>query len=49
MDEMDEPSFIRFSYLCAINQLNSETMSEIIEEKFGSLRIFPYICPRIAT
>ena len=49
MDEMDERSFILFFYLCAINQLNSETMNKKVDKKFGSPRIFPYICHRIAT
>lgn len=46
---MDERCFVLFSYLCAINQLNFKIMSKKVDKKFGSPRIFPYICPRIAT
>ena len=49
MDEMDGRFFTRFSYLCGVNQLNSEMMSKKMNEKFGSLRIFSYICLRIVT
>ena len=49
MDEMDELSFVHFSYICNVNQCNSETMSKKRNKKFGSLRIFSYICPRIVT
>lgn len=46
---MDERCFVLFSYLCAINQLNFKIMSKKVDKKFGSPRIFPYICHRIAT
>ena len=46
---MDDCFIIHFSYLCGIIYVNSETMSKKVNKKFGSPRIFPYICPRIAT
>lgn len=49
MDEMDEPRFIHFVYLCGVNYYNSETMNKKVKEKFGSPRIFPYLCHRIVT
>ena len=45
---MDDCFIIHFSYLCAIIYVNSETMSKKVNKKFGSPRIFPYICHRIA-
>lgn len=48
MDEMDERKLVHFSYLCSMILVNSETMSKKVKKKFGSPRIFPYICPRIA-
>lgn len=49
MDKMDERKFVHFLYLCSMIFVNSETMNKKVKNKFGSPRIFPYICPRIAT
>ena len=46
---MDDWFIIHFSYLCGKIYVKTETMSKKVSKIFGSPRIFPYICPRIAT
>ena len=47
MDEMDELSFIHFSYLCNVNQCNSETMSKKRAKNLAVCAFFPIFALRI--